>query len=146
MTYSSFRDSVKQKFGDQWLVPLAYIMVKSILHDLPEAALSDIPHDAKRILKSVVPGFARALDDLEESFFQRALIRDMLSNVDSVLSKVVKLSDIISVYVYTDNEGKLGNHTLSDISDDARTRIISLRDDFPEGFIDSLFTSTDWSL
>jgi hypothetical protein len=146
MAHSSFSITLKRKFKGLGIAPMTYILIKVLLHDTPEDAISGIPLDTKRVLKETIPGFAGALDDLKKTVSQAALIRSMLGSMDNVLSKIVELAYIIDVFVHANTECEFGNLAMSVVSDDARARIESMGDYFPEGFISSLFTSKEWGL
>jgi hypothetical protein len=143
MAYPSFKKDMKKKFGDQGLAPLAYLLVKSLLKGLPESVFSDIGHDTRLLLKAIAPG---TFENIEKSFFQSTLIRDMLSSMDAGLSKIVELADMLSIYLYTKDEDKRGNVTLNDITEDTIMKIKTMGQYFPDGFIGDLFTSKGWEL
>jgi hypothetical protein len=143
MTYPSFKEEIKEMFAGKGVSPLAYILVKSITKGLPEAVLSEVDHDTRRFIMKIAPD---TFDNLERGFFQNILIKDMLDSMPPILSKIVELSENLSIYKYTKDEYKLGNVTLNDISEDALMRIRGMKNDFPNGFIPDLFTSEGWGL
>ena len=90
----------------------------ALIHDIPEARISDIPHN----IKLANPEVAAALEKAEEK-----VTVDMLSeeaNVllksfnhgDTVEGKICQLADVLSVVLYANDEIKCGNRIFNYIA------------------------------
>ena len=90
----------------------------ALIHDIPEARISDIPHN----IKIANPEVAAALEKAEEK-----VTVDMLSeeaNVllksfnhgDTVEGKICQLADVLSVVLYANDEIKCGNRIFNYIA------------------------------
>lgn len=100
------------------------VLLKAILHDLPETEINDITHDVKYRL-----GLDNYLMKYENEYFenhfpQYAFMMDR--TIDDELSDLIlDLADAMSVKQYSLNERNLGNKSgvMNEIFDDAKNRI-----------------------
>ena len=90
----------------------------ALIHDIPEARISDIPHN----IKLANPEVAAALEKAEEK-----VTIDMLSEEantllksfnhgDTVEGKICQLADVLSVVLYANDEIKCGNRIFNYIA------------------------------
>lgn len=90
----------------------------ALIHDIPEARISDIPHN----IKIANPEVAAALEKAEEK-----VTIDMLSEEantllksfnhgDTVEGKICQLADVLSVVLYANDEIKCGNRIFNYIA------------------------------
>ena len=85
------------------------ILIKSILHDIPEMDLNDITHDVKEKLQ-----LRQLLKKYEDNFYFQKFNEEyelMSNNDDDIINNVVQLADILSVKQYIDEEMILGNQS-----------------------------------
>ena len=83
------------------------VLIKALLHDLPEIELNDITHDVKIKLN-----LYSYLEKYENEFFKKNYNKYtelMKNNEDNIVNFIVKIADIYSVLQYTDREIQLGN-------------------------------------
>lgn len=102
------------------------IVIKALLHDMPEIELNDITHDAKEKLN-----LRQYLKKYEDEYYNVNFSKyAQLMNTDrGLISNVVDLADAISVYQFIDNEILLGNKApeIHDILKDTTIRINTLK-------------------
>lgn len=104
------------------------VLIKALLHDLPEIDLNDITHDVKIKLD-----LYQYLKKYEDEYFEKnynKYAKLMKDNEDNIVNSIVKLADIYSVLQYTDREIQLGNQTneIKVIYDDAIKRLKNMKE------------------
>ena len=90
----------------------------ALIHDIPEARISDIPHN----IKIANPEVAAALEKAEEkvtvdmlSEEANALLKSF-NHGDTVEGKICQLADVLSVVLYANDEIKCGNRIFNYIA------------------------------
>ena len=90
----------------------------ALIHDIPEARISDIPHN----IKLANPEVAAALEKAEEkvtvdmlSEEANALLKSF-NHGDTVEGKICQLADVLSVVLYANDEIKCGNRIFNYIA------------------------------
>ena len=90
----------------------------ALIHDIPEARISDIPHN----IKLANPEVAAALEKAEEkvtidmlSEEANALLKNF-NHGDTVEGKICQLADVLSVVLYANDEIKCGNRIFNYIA------------------------------
>lgn len=112
------------------------VMRIAITHDLDEAVVGDVPHDAKYHFGKQSEKLRSSLEQLSESTVEA--MYDMIKHQDlrarymslykeqktrkSIESKIVKLADYIDVIIYCENEMRMGNKELSADRENASIR------------------------
>ena len=89
------------------------VMIKALLHDIPEMYINDITHDAKIILN-----INQQLKAFEKYFYETEYPQyaKLMKDKDNLVSTIVVIADILSAKQYVLNEFELGNKS-SDIVD-----------------------------
>lgn len=83
------------------------VLLLSILHDIGESKMSDIPYNVKLILKD----FKKVIDNEEREFVKNELDFDIEKlESDELVYNIVKLADTYSVLQYCKIEKMLGNN------------------------------------
>lgn len=84
------------------------IVIKALLHDMPEIEINDITYDAKEKLK-----LRPYLKKYEDEYFDRRFPKyaKLMKNDKSFDQLIVDLADAYSVLQYTNHEISLGNQT-----------------------------------
>ena len=84
------------------------VLIKSILHDMPETELNDITHDVKEMLN-----LRQLLFSYESDYYKREfpMYSELMNTTDDLSQAIVDYADSLSVKQYTDNEIQLGNNT-----------------------------------
>jgi 5'-deoxynucleotidase YfbR-like HD superfamily hydrolase len=112
------------------------VMRIAITHDLDEAVVGDVPHDAKYQFGEHSKKLRKALEQLSNSnvesmynMIKRKDLRSMYMSLykeqktrKSVESKIVKLADYIDVIIYCENESRMGNRELVKDKENASAR------------------------
>lgn len=103
----------------------ASVVIKALLHDLPEMELNDVTYDVKMKL-DLYPLFKQYEDKYFISNFAEyaPLMND---ESDSLINNVVKYADALSVLQYTYNELELGNESMSEIVTSTVARLDKLK-------------------
>lgn len=87
------------------------VLIKALLHDMPEIEINDITHDAKEKL-----GLRPFLEHYEKDYFNRKfakhanLMNKSFKN-SAIVNTIVDLADAYSVVQYVSNEILLGNNS-----------------------------------
>lgn len=100
----------------------------ALVHDLPEAETSDIPHSVKQRFPSIKIAVENAEIDCICDFSQNisSLLIDF--NSESVETSIVKFADIISCQLYAESEIELGNNgKMKKVLLDTSERIIEIQ-------------------
>lgn len=99
------------------------ILVKSLLHDMPEIEINDITHDAKQKLN--IGDILKKHEDEYYKTYYPAFASLMEDNSDNLVNTVVSLADGLSVVQYCRNEQYLGNNSkdIKDILDECTNRV-----------------------
>ena len=90
----------------------------ALIHDIPEARISDIPHN----IKIANPEVAAALEKAEEKFTIDMLSEEAntllksFNHGDTVEGKICQLADVLSVVLYANDEIKCGNRIFNYIA------------------------------
>ena len=96
-----------KEFG---LTPLMthQIVIKALLHDMPEIEINDITYDAKEKLN-----LRPYLKKYEDDYFDRRFpdYAELMKNDSDIRQLVVDLADAYSVIQYANHEIELGNQT-----------------------------------
>lgn len=85
------------------------ILIKSLLHDMPEIELNDITHDVKEKLN-----LRPLLKSYEDDYYLKEFpecYELMINNEENEINEIVNLADSMSVLQYTNNELSIGNKT-----------------------------------
>lgn len=87
------------------------VMIKALLHDIPEMYINDITYDAKMILN-----ISHQLKEFEKKFYKTEYPRyfNLMKDKNDLVSTIVVTADILSAKQYILNEFELGNKS-SDI-------------------------------
>lgn len=103
------------------------IVVKALLHDMPEIEINDITYDAKERLH-----LRPYLKKYEDDYFDRRfpLYADIMKDDTGLNQLVVDLADAYSVLQYANHEISLGNKTdeMLTIRETIEPRIVSIRE------------------
>lgn len=103
------------------------IVVKALLHDMPEIEINDITYDAKERLN-----LRPYLKKYEDDYFDRRFPKyaELMKNDKGFDQLVVDLADAYSVLQYTNHEISLGNQTdeMLTIKESIRPRIELIRE------------------
>lgn len=85
------------------------ILIKAILHDVPEVYTSDIPHDVKKSF----PAIKQELEKIENIYYESNWNNYMEEIQDNhkLIFYIIKLADCYSVQQYCLNEIRLGNNS-----------------------------------
>ena len=90
----------------------------ALIHDIPEARISDIPHN----IKIANPEVAAALEKAEEKVTVDMLSEEAntllksFNHGDTVEGKICQLADVLSVVLYANDEIKCGNRIFNYIA------------------------------
>ena len=90
----------------------------ALIHDIPEARISDIPHN----IKIANPEVAAALEKAEEKVTidmlseEANLLLKSFNHGDTVEGKICQLADVLSVVLYANDEIKCGNRIFNYIA------------------------------
>ena len=90
----------------------------ALIHDIPEARISDIPHN----IKLANPEVAAALEKAEEKVTVDMLSEEAntllksFNHGDTVEGKICQLADVLSVVLYANDEIKCGNRIFNYIA------------------------------
>lgn len=90
----------------------------ALIHDIPEARISDIPHN----IKLANPEVAAALEKAEEKVTVDILSEEAntllksFNHGDTVEGKICQLADVLSVVLYANDEIKCGNRIFNYIA------------------------------
>lgn len=103
------------------------IILKSLLHDMPEIEINDITHDAKIKLN-----LTNYLKQFEDEYFRINFPKysELMTNCkNEIINTIVDLSDAYSVKQFVNKEMKLGNKSDSMlyVYDEITNRIDSLK-------------------
>jgi len=103
------------------------VLIKAILHDMPEIELNDITYDVKERLN-----LRPILKQYEDTYFNEHFRKysKLMNDCDNeLINTVVVYADALSVYQYVEHEISLGNnHTdIYKIKSDTRTRLEEYR-------------------
>lgn len=86
------------------------ILEKSMIHDIHEIKLSDIPHDIKYENEELLDFCLKFEDEFNNRYFKNLIEREQInSEYKELIDSIVSLSDIISVYQYSEIECSFGN-------------------------------------
>lgn len=103
------------------------IIIKALLHDMPEIEINDITYDAKERLN-----LRPYLKKYEDDYFDRRFPKyaKLMKNADNLEQLVVDLADAYSVLQYANHEISLGNKTdeMLTIRETIEPRIVSIRE------------------
>lgn len=130
MLFSDYLNRIGIRNGTEKVMRIA------ITHDLDEAVVGDMPHDAKYQFGKRSDKLRRALEQLSESTVEtmygmikhqgiRARYMDLFKEQKarkSIESRIVKLADYIDVIIYCENEMKMGNRELIKDRENAASR------------------------
>lgn len=106
------------KLREYYEFDLEKALKTALIHDIPEARISDIPHN----IKLANPEVAEALEKAETKVTIEMLseeANDLLSNFNHGTSpegKICQLADVLSVVLYANDEIKCGNKVFNYIA------------------------------
>lgn len=99
------------------------IIIKSLLHDMPEIEINDITHDVKERLN-----LRALLEKYEMEYYENNFPKyvELMKDDDTIETAVMCLADILSVRQYALHELELGNNSesMKKISRDAHDRVM----------------------
>ena len=115
----SFYDAVfVLKLREYYDFNLEVALKTALIHDIPEARISDIPHN----IKIANPEVAAALEKAEEKVTidmlseEANLLLKSFNHGDTVEGKICQLADVLSVVLYANDEIKCGNRIFNYIA------------------------------
>ena len=106
----------------------------ALIHDMPESAISDVPHN----IKASNPQLAAALEEAEDKVLNTMFYAEGVNLVaefnetSSPEGKVCALADVLSVVLYANDEIKCGNKVFNYIAIKAIARCKDLVDKLDE--------------
>jgi 5'-deoxynucleotidase YfbR-like HD superfamily hydrolase len=107
----------------------------SIIHDLPESDISDLPNDVKirfSNLKILLENLEimSIKENLKDKYYIDLYIEFI--ELKTIESKIVKLADCISVQLYSEKEINLGNKNFNKILNRVNKEIKKIKNDIIE--------------
>lgn len=118
------------KLKDYYEFDLEQALKTALIHDMPEAFISDVPHSIKVRNKDL----ADALEKIEHTVLVEHLSEEAAELVDSMNSGstaeglVCQLADILSVVLYAHDEIEVGNTKFKLIASKALIRVNQVMD------------------
>lgn len=86
-------------------------LIISIIHDIPEIKIGDIPSNIKRKFKNLNDMMKKIENEIvSQNFPEYLLLFTELEEQETVESLIVKYADLLSVYQYSSIETKLGSN------------------------------------
>jgi len=114
-----------EQYKDEIKLNLEKMLAMSIIHDLAESELGDIPFPLKNSNKTI-----NTLIEKEEEIVIQNLLGKKYSNIfnefakkETIESILVNLADEISAHIYSIEELSLGNINIKEIFDETSSRI-----------------------
>ena len=90
----------------------------ALIHDIPEARISDIPHNIKLAYPEVAAALVKAEEKVTVDMLSEEanVLLKSFNHGDTVEGKICQLADVLSVVLYANDEIKCGNRIFNYIA------------------------------